>query len=226
MYRIITMILVCMFSFACAGKQAYFIPASPLTPQEVEDGIREIAKDPEFSLEDAKKRFGDGSRFSKFREDDVRAAFPELMPEDTQVSLCIYSTRERGTIITFLAPPQQKTVVLKLASCGQRGTGLQCNPLVEREMYFFEKPKNTFELENGATYEEAIHILSLFKWASINGNMPKGFSYESVTIISKTPAGYRLALAGRNCGGCSVSLDIKIQSGQIVLLKNPEQMCF
>lgn len=227
MIRVFSFAIVLALLSACAVQVPYFIPLSPLTAEEVENTKKELAEAYKWTLEQAADFVDDSISKFKYRDKDIRAAFPTLEDTDEQLSFCTNSMMSGATRITFTALPKGNKVVIKSSTCRQTQKGLQCKPLKPRELYFYKQPKNTFSTEAGASYQEAINILSIYEKKGIKG-LPdwfQGFKPSNVNTIRKTTEGFHLSLGEVFCGGCTAQLHVKIENNMLVLLKEPEGFC-
>lgn len=227
MNRTLYLTIISVLLLACAAKVPYFIPQSSLTQKEIEDSKKRLVVEFEWTKEEVESLIGDGTNMRKFRDEDIRSAFPELEATDTKFSLCSNSIMGGAARVVFLSLPKENTVIVKSSECRRVEEGLQCEPLESRERYYYKKPQNAFSIEAGVSYAEAINILSLYEKNGIK-DLPKGyqgFKPSNVNTIRKTAEGFHLSIGEVFCGGCSAQIQVKIDNDQLVLIGTPKGMC-
>lgn len=210
----INIAILSMIIFLCgcaAQKNTSFIPASPLTQEEIDEHRKQFESDPEWADYTFEDVFGNGQGMFRYREEDIRAALPEIDSEDKQLSLCSNSIMSGATAIVFSSKlDNPNRILLKTASCGPVEGGLACDSVSEERKYIYKDI--FFNLGSGFKYEEAVEVLAVFESKGID-NLPewhrKVFGFKSVNAISKTMEGYLIGAGEVFCGGCVTKIIVK-----------------
>jgi hypothetical protein len=106
--KIIQIALLVSVLFGCTTqKESIFIPASPLTQEEIEKEKERFRNDPELAEFDVDEISGDGKGMFTCREEDIRSAFPSLTKDDERISLCGNSEMSNATLLVFSSPSEE-----------------------------------------------------------------------------------------------------------------------
>ena len=106
--KIIQIALLVSVLFGCTTqKESIFIPASPLTQEEIEKETERFRNDPELAEFDVDEIIGDGKGMFTCREEDIRSAFPSLTKDDERLSLCGNSEMSNATLLVFFFPSEE-----------------------------------------------------------------------------------------------------------------------
>lgn len=210
--RIIQLILLISVLFGCATqKESVFIPASPLTKEEIEKEKERFRNDPEWAEFDAEEIIGDAKGMFTYREKDIRSAFPTLKKEDKQLSLCSNSVMSNATLLVFSSPveAEENRKWLKTSSCSPTEKGLACQPMELDIKYEYQDV--LFDTGLGLEYEKAVEIIEFFKEHGIE-NLPRfeqRFSYKQINKVENTRNGFLIGFGELFCSGCVSKVVVK-----------------
>ena len=209
--RFVQVILLISALLGCASQtKTIFIPASPLTQEEIEKEKERFSNDPLWDGFDVEEVIGDGKGMMTYRESDIRSAFPSLTENDEQLSLCSNSMMSNATLLVFSSPAESANRKwIKTASCSPAENGLFCRPLELDIKYDYEGV--LFDTGLGVEYEEATIIIDLFKRSGIEGlpQFQQRFTHEMINKVQKTTHGFLIGFGEIYCSGCVSDVIIK-----------------
>lgn len=208
--RIVQVALLISFLFGCVTqKEAVFIPASPLTQEEIEKEKERFRNDPEWAEFDVEEIIGDGKGMVTYREEDIRSAFPYLESDDKQLSLCSNSIMGNATLVVFSSPAEPNRKWVKTSSCSLTERGLVCQPLELDIKYEYQGI--LFDTGLGLEYQEATKIIEFLKSHSIEGlpRFEQRFSYKQINKVENTRNGYLIGFGELFCSGCVSQVVVK-----------------
>lgn len=226
MARLAIVLLSVLILSACTEQESVsFIPASPLTPEEIQQATEGLRNNPEFA--DLAAGAADDSMFT-YRVEDIQRALKGVDAEDELVSFCSSVVVDGATRLVLLAPPEGDSVVVKSASCSPVEGGLSCGSLIAEEMAFHKQKNYFFALQDGVTRTEAARVMYLFENKGIM-NLPEAFKqydFTTVTAIGKSAEIYRVSLGDRFCAACSAQVNVlTTPNDELVLAGEPQQTC-
>ena len=199
--RIIQIALLISILFGCATqKETIFIPASPLTQEEIATEKERFKKALGWAEFDVEEIIGDGKGMFKYREEDIRSAFPSLERDDKQLSLCSNSVMSNATLLVFTSPAEPNRKWVKTSSCSPTEKGLVCQPLELDIKYEYQG----ILFDTGLEYEEAVKIIEFFESHSIEGlpRFEQRFSYKQINKVERTRNGFLIGFGELFCSGC------------------------
>lgn len=199
--RIIQIALLVSILFGCATqKETIFIPASPLTQEEIATEKERFKKALGWAEFDVEEIIGDGKGMFKYREEDIRSAFPSLERDDKQLSLCSNSVMSNATLLVFTSPAEPNRTWVKTSSCSPTEKGLVCQPLELDIKYEYQG----ILFDTGLEYEEAVKIIEFFESHSIEGlpHFEQRFSYKQINKVESTRNGFLIGFGELFCSGC------------------------
>ena len=237
MLRVGIIVLICVIGCTYATAQdaeQVFVPHISLTEQEMDDYKAELITDYGWSESTAEEfvRGADREHY-RFTDHDFRRAFPGILPDDKQASVCGNSMMSGATKLVYLSPALDNKVTVKTSGCSPIEGGLSCSPLSEDERYYFETPEQNFTLDDDVTFDEASDLLAIFRDHGISG-LPdwyqrQRFGYLDVANIGKTGDVYVLRLGEFFCRGCTATFKVKVEKSDgekphLILVEEPEGM--
>ena len=231
----VLIVMGCWMQATAEESNAVFVPHTRLTEQELDEYKAELVDEHGWSESTAEEfvRGASRERF-KFTDDDVRAAFREILPSDNRDSICSNSIMSGATRLVYVSPPSKSSVTVKSSVCAPVDGGLSCSPLSVHEFYYFETPSIRFTLDDDVSPDEAIQLLTTFRDNGIRG-LPEWyerqrFGYKDVTHIGRSGIWYVLQLGEFYCRGCTATFKVLVDSEDggepaLVLDAEPEGMC-
>jgi hypothetical protein len=226
MSRFLVVSLLALLLGACSERESVsFIPASPLTPEEIEQATAGLRNNPEFA--DLAAGAASDSMFT-YRVADIQQALKGIDAQDELVSFCSSVVVDGATRLVLLAPPVGDAVMVKSASCSPVEGGLSCGSVSAEAMAFYKQKDYFFALQDGVTKTEADRLMYLFENKGIT-NLPAAFSqydFTTVTAIGKSAEIYRVSLGDRFCASCSAQVTLLMTpNDELVLAGEPQQSC-
>ncbi|MCL1107854.1 hypothetical protein [Shewanella algicola] len=209
--RIILISILAFSLFGCAShSESIFIPASPLTQEEIDAEKERFRNDPEWADIDVEEMIGDGKGMYTYREKDIRSALKGIEDSDERLSLCSNSIMSGATSIVFLGKTNEPNRVnLKTASCGPVKGGLACQPMKSNWKHQY---KDIYFNAGMLRYEKALKVILAFEERGIE-NLPdwhrKMFGVNSVNSVEETMNGYLIGVGELFCGGCVAKILVK-----------------
>jgi hypothetical protein len=200
-YSVVVLIFVLLSPLQGSAQERGPIPETPLTPEEIEEAVREIraflVEEGELSAEEIEEEMefynGDLELGPTYRDEDLRSFFPEIDATDQQAYSCfIQLTYPRSYTFAYLsdADNAKHLVRLKTLDCGLDSRGLFCE-LDESVALFHNSPKEFFFIDESIDEAEARSVISMYH--------AKRGELGDLDSISKRDGDYVLGFGRRGC---------------------------